>query len=51
MTDFIDSLTLSLNENICTDVVYFDFAKAFDSANHDIILMKQKNEFSQLFER
>ena len=41
-----DSLALSLNENICTDVIYFDFAKAFDSVNHDIILHKLKNKFS-----
>ena len=37
---FCDSLALSLNQNIRTDVIYFDFAKAFDSVNHDIILEK-----------
>ena len=41
-----DSLALSLNENIRSDVVYFDFAKAFDSVNHDIILHKLKNKFN-----
>ena len=25
---------------------YFDFAKAYDSVNHDIILIKLKNQFS-----
>ena len=45
MVDYIDSLSTSINENIRTDVVYFDFAKAFDSVNHDIILMKLKQEF------
>ncbi|MCP4490451.1 MAG: reverse transcriptase family protein, partial [Gammaproteobacteria bacterium] len=40
-----DSLALSLNENIRTDVIYFDFAKAFDSVNHDIILHKLKSKF------
>ncbi|MCP3680449.1 MAG: hypothetical protein GY782_09470, partial [Gammaproteobacteria bacterium] len=27
------------------DVIYFDFAKAFDSVNHDIILNELKNKF------
>ena len=45
MVEYIDSLTLSINDNIRTDVVYFDFAKAFDSVNHDVILMKLKHQF------
>ena len=35
MAGFTDSLALSLNDCARTDVVYFDFAKAFDSVNHD----------------
>lgn len=42
---FTDSLSLSLNDKVRADVVYFDFAKAFDSVNHDIIISKLKNEF------
>ena len=42
---FCDSLSLSLNKNIQSDVIYFDFAKAFDSVNHDIILDKLKHQF------
>ena len=42
MAGFCDSLALSLNECLRTDVVYFDFSKAFDSVNHDIILHKLK---------
>ena len=38
MVGFCDSLALSLNENTRSDIIYFDFAKAFDSVNHDIIL-------------
>ena len=45
MVHFTESLSLSLNDNIMTDVVYFDFAKAFDSVNHDIILKKLKERF------
>ena len=45
LISFTDSLALSLNGNYRTDVVYFDFAKAFDSVNHDIILSKLKHHF------
>jgi hypothetical protein len=45
MVGYIDSLSSSLNDNIRTDVIYFDFAKAFDSVNHDIILKKLKEQF------
>ena len=46
LVEFCDSLALSLNSNIRSDVIYFDFAKAFDSVNHDIILQKLKTQFN-----
>ena len=45
MVDFCDSLSLSLNKNMRSDVIYFDFAKAFDSVNHDLILKKLKHYY------
>ena len=41
-----DSLAMTLNENVATNVIYFDFAKAFDSVNHDLILHKLKTKFN-----
>ena len=42
MVGFCDRLALSLNENITNFVVYFDFAKALNSINHDILLHELK---------
>lgn len=43
MVNFVDSLAESINDTLKSNVVYFDFAKAFDSVNHDIFLCKLKN--------
>ena len=39
---FSYDISLCLNSGGLVDVVYFDFAKAFDTVNHDIILQKLK---------
>ena len=46
LVGFCDSLAISLNNNVRSDVIYFDFAKAFDSVNHDLILEKLKSLFN-----
>ena len=45
MVGFCDNLALSLNNGDRTDIVYFDFAKAFDSVSHDLILHKLKFKY------
>ena len=48
MLYFSDNVVMSINDcnTMSTDVVYFDFSKAFDSVNHDIILHKLKEFYS-----
>ena len=45
LIEFTDDLHINLDKGYCTDVVYFDFSKAFDSVSHDIILEKLKVQF------
>ena len=42
---YYEMLAKNMNSRSRTDVIYFDFAKAFDSVNHDIILEKLKYSF------
>ena len=46
MVSFCDKLALSLNDCEKTDVIYFDFSKALDSVNHDMILHKLKYTYN-----
>ena len=38
MISFIESIISTFNEKNPTDIIYFDFANAFNSVNHDLIL-------------
>ena len=45
MVPFTYNLTLTLNNKSKVDVIYLDFAKAFYSVSHDLILKKLKHEY------
>ena len=40
-----DGIANSLYNNIGTEIIYFDFAKAFDTVNRDLLLLKLKKNF------
>ena len=42
---FTESIARSLFEKIGTDAIYFDFAKAFDTVSHHLILQKLKVQY------
>ena len=44
LLSFTNSIAVSLHDKVGVDVVYFDFAKAFDTVSHDLILLKLKNQ-------
>ena len=46
LVQLTDDVAQSLHKNIGTDIIYFDFAKAFDTVSHDIILRKLKQKFN-----
>ena len=46
LVNLSDSINIDLHNKIGTDIIYFDFQKAFDTVKHDLILMKLKNQFN-----
>ena len=46
LTTLIESLSTNLLQHLPTDIIYFDFAKAFDTVNDDLILGKLKYQYS-----
>ena len=45
LLSFTNSIVSSLHDKTGVDVVYFDFAKAFDTVSHDLILNKLKFQY------
>ena len=42
----IDDVAQNLHKKVGTDIIYFDFAKAFDTVSHDKLLYKLKSRFN-----
>ena len=45
LLSFTNSIASSLHDKTGVDAVYFDFAKAFDTVSHDLILNKLKLQY------
>ena len=45
LISLVEDVAFSLHNRIGTDIMYFDFAKAFDAVNHDLLLRKLKYKF------
>ena len=46
MVTLVESISTTLMESLPTDIIYFDFAKAFDTVDHDLILSKLKFQYN-----
>ena len=46
LLNLIDDIACNLYNDTGTDIIYFDFAKVFDTVNHDLLLNKLKNKFN-----
>ena len=45
LINLTDDIAFNPYKDIGTDIIYFDFAKAFDTVNHDLLISKLKNNF------
>ena len=46
LLSFTNSVAVALLDKVGVDVVYFNFAKAFDTVSHDLILNKLKDQYN-----
>ena len=46
LISMVEDIAYSLHNKIGTDIIYFDFVKAFDTVNHDLLLRKLKYKFN-----